>query len=217
MGKTMDFINEEKDKYGRLLYSINSAIGEIAPFIDKKDLYDRKYVSRVTVLNRYMELLKELEEKEKKDGFLGFLNDEEHVSRLKEFKKQNHDDLEQLERCSNCKHITCPPSCKASHCLSCRKGSWVAHCDHNRMNVTFHDRFTLDLVNDRTGIREKYKVLATLYNAQMDKQYIIIEGTSSLEKFVLYYYPGIIEDIYGEITDEQEFDFVVSTFESVER
>ncbi len=33
---------------------------------------------------------------------------------------------------------------------------------------------------------------------------------------VLYYYPGIKEDSYGEITDAEEFDFVVETFQNAE-
>jgi hypothetical protein len=60
-------------------------------------------------------------------------------------------------------------------------------------------------------------VLATLHVVLKDRRYIIIEGISSKEKFILYYYPGIAEDKYGEITDENEFDYIVSTFESVER
>ena len=66
-------------------------------------------------------------------------------------------------------------------------------------------------------MEEKYLVLATLQNPQRDIRYIIIEGINTREKFLLYYYPGISEDTYGEITDEGEFDDVVSTFESVKR
>jgi hypothetical protein len=217
VGKAMVFIKSEKEKYGILFYNINKAITEISPFVEKKDLQDRKYVGRVTVLKRYLELLEKEEGKEKKDGIFGFINDDRLISEIKGFKRENHEALEQLEKCSKCSHLACPPSCRASYCLSCRPGSWMVHCDHERMSVAFHENFILDLTNDRTGIKDRYKVLATIYDAQRDKQYIIIEGIGNRDKFVLYYYPGIIEDTYGEISDEKEFDYVVSTFEGVER
>ena len=52
---------------------------------------------------------------------------------------------------------------------------------------------------------------------KLDRKYIIIENIKSKEKFILYYYPGISEDSYGEIKDAQEFDFIVSTFQSVDK
>jgi len=51
---------------------------------------------------------------------------------------------------------------------------------------------------------------------ELDKKYIIIQNIINKEKFILHYYTGISEDTYGEITDPKEFDFVVSTFQSIE-
>ncbi|TDT51906.1 DUF1292 domain-containing protein [Fonticella tunisiensis] len=217
MGKALDYIRKEKEYYGKILYNINSAISDISPYVDKRELNERKYVSRVSVLKRYMELLDEVESREEKDGILGFLNDDKNIRELEEFKRKNNDALTQLEKCNMCQRLKCPAGCKLASCLSCRPGSWVAYCDHERIKVTFHDNFILDLTNERTGVRERFKVLATVEDDLKNKQYIIIEGLSSREKYVLYYYPGIVEDTYGEITDEEEFDFIVSVFESVER
>ncbi|WP_260332666.1 hypothetical protein [Clostridium chauvoei] len=33
------------------------------------------------------------------------------------------------------------------------------------------------------------------------------------DKFILYYYPSISSDEFGEITNADEFDFIVNTFE----
>jgi hypothetical protein len=217
MSKVLDYIKEEKEHYGKILYNINNSISEIGPYVDWDNLNSRKYVTRLPVLKKYMELLNEIENKELKDGFLGFLNDDKHINKLEEYKRQNREDLQQLERCDKCVRHKCPPSCKFNSCLSCRPGSRVVHCDHEKIKVSFHDNWMLDLTNDRTGKSERYKVLATLEDFQKDQEYIIFEGITSKEKFVLYYNPGISEDSYGEISNEEEFDFIVSTFESVER
>ncbi|WDU83449.1 hypothetical protein [Caloramator sp. Dgby_cultured_2] len=58
--------------------------------------------------------------------------------------------------------------------------------------------------------------MATLMDAILNRHYIIIEGLLSKEKYVLYYYPDIDEDRFGEIKDEEEFDFIVETYQSVE-
>jgi hypothetical protein len=217
MNKVLEYIKREKEHYGKILYNINNAISEIAPYIDFSDLNSRKYVSRLPVLKRYMELLNEIESKEIKDGILGFLNDNKHIEQIERFKRDNAEALNQLEKCNVCVRHKCPPSCKFNSCLSCRPGSRVVYCDHEKIKVVFHDNWILDLTNDRTGKSDRYKVLATLEDAQKDQEYIIIEGLTTKEKFVLYYYPGITEDTYGEINDEEEFDFIVSTYESIER
>jgi hypothetical protein len=217
MSKVLEYIKKDKGYYGEILYNLNNAVTEIGPYVDWDNLNSRKYVTRLPVLKRYIDLLGEIESKELKDGFLGFMNDDKHIEQLESYKRQNFDSLKQLENCSKCARLKCPPSCKTSSCLSCRPGSRTVHCDHKKMRVVFHDNWTLDLTNDRTGKNERYKVLATLEDVEKDQEYIVIEGLASKDKFVLYYNPGISEDSYGEIADEQEFDYIVSTFEGIER
>jgi hypothetical protein len=217
VSKVLEYIKKDKSYYGEILFNLNNAVTEIGPYVDWDNLNSRKYVTRLPVLKRYLELLGDIENKEMKDGFLGFMNDEKHINQLENYKRQNLDALTQLEKCNQCVRHKCPPSCKVSSCLSCRPGSRVVHCDHKKMKVVFHDDWTLDLTNDKTGRNERYKVLATLEDAEKDQEYIVIEGFANKDKFVLYYNPGISEDSYGEISNEQEFDFVVSTFEGIER
>ena len=85
------------------------------------------------------------------------------------------------------------------------------------VNVRKFDNFTLDLTNNDTGRASKYKVLAVVEDCTLDNLYILLENiTNSSDKLVLYYYPGIKEDSYGEITDAAEFDFVIETYQSAE-
>ena len=130
---------------------------------------------------------------------------------------RNSEALSQADKCNKCTHLKCPPGCKLVNCLDCRQGSWVAYCDHKKISVRLHDNFTLGLNNDRTGTNERYKVLTTIEDVEKDRQYIITEGLVSREKFVLYYYPGLIEDSFGEISDEEEFNYIVSFYENIER
>jgi hypothetical protein len=215
--RVQEYLKREKEHYGSIYVDINYAIDSITPFLDKKNLEDRKYVSRLPVLKRYMELIESAENDTLKGGFLKLFGNDKYKDLLERYKRDNKLELEQLERCRECTCLNCTASCRFDGCLGCRNGAEVVKCDHGIMNVIFHKNFTLDLTNEGTGRDERYMVLATLQNLEKDVRYIIIEGISSKEKFVLYYYPGISEDTYGEITNESEFDYIVSTFESVER
>lgn len=212
-----EFVKREKDHYGKIYVDIQYAISEISPFLEDKDLQKRKYVSRLSVLKKYMELLESSEREEKKGGLLSFFKSNDTVDMLQEYKNDKRQELNQLEKCSACQCLNCTSECKFNSCLGCREGSHIAYCDKKKINVTLHDNFILDLTNEKSGEDERYMVLATMEDIQRDQMYIIIEGIRSKEKYVLYYDPGISEDSYGEITDEEEFDFVVQTFESLQR
>lgn len=216
MGKVQDFINEEKNTLGKVYVDINYAVDNISPFLDKNTLENRKYVHKLKTLKEYMDLLQQTETDEKRDGFLGFLNDSSRIDKLNNFKYANRENLNQLEKCKSCVCLNCTADCKFDGCMGCRQGSHIEKCDHKKINVTLHDNFSLELNNDNTGRVDQYKVLATMQNPELDRKYIMIRNLRTNEKFILYYYPGISEDTYGEITDSEEFDFVVSTFEGTE-
>lgn len=217
MVRAQEFLKREKDYYGRIFVDIRYAIDNISPFLDKNAIQDRKYISRLPVLERYMELIESSERETEKKGLFSFFKRDDCIDLLEDYKRSNRRDFDRLEKCSKCMCLNCTVQCKFDGCLGCREGAKVVSCDHQKIAVIFHDAFMLDLKNDRTGRTEKYVVLATLKDVERDKRYIIIEGINTKEKFILYYYPGISEDTYGEITDEQEFDYIVSTFEAVER
>lgn len=216
MAKTQSFIKSERENLGKVFVDINYSIDKISPFLNEKDLTKRKYVIEISVLKKYMELLDAAEgESARKSGFFNLFNDDKYVNLLKDYKKSNDDKITQLINCSICSCLNCTAVCKFDSCLGCREGSRIAKCDHKKINVTFHHHFTTELTNNRTGSNESYNVLATLQDAEKDQRYIITQGMINKDdKYVLYYTPGIVEDTFGEISDEEEFDFVISTFQS---
>jgi hypothetical protein len=216
MGKADDFLKREKERYGKVYIDLAYAVDNISPFLQREELNKRKYVTKLPVLKKYIDLIESAErEVHKKGGFLNFFNDDKYIDLLNSYKNDNSDALNQLEHCSKCVHRNCTED-KFDGCQGCRENSRIVHCDHDRINVTFHDNWILTLNNDRTGDIDKFKVLATLQDASKNQKYIIIDNIRTDEKFVLYYYPGISEDNYGEISNPEEFDYVVSTYQSVE-
>lgn len=216
MGKAEDFLKKERERYGKVYVDLTYAIDNISPFVDKAKLNNRKYVNKLPVLKKYLELIDTAErELSKKGGFLGFFNDDKYTDLLTSYKHDNLDAINQLEHCSHCVYKECMED-KFDGCLGCRENSRIAYCDHEKINVTLHDNWIIALSNDRTGEVDRYKVLATLQDVSREQKYIIINSLRTDEKFVLYYYPGLSEDSYGEITDSEEFDFIVETYQRVE-
>jgi hypothetical protein len=216
MGRTEDFLKHERERYGKVFVDLTYAVDNVSPFLERGELNMRKYVTKLPVLKKYIELVESAErEVHKKRGFLSFFNDDKYIDLLNSYKHDNADALNQLENCGKCVHRNCTED-KFDGCLGCRENSRIVYCDHEKINVTFHDNWVLTLNNDRTGDVDRHKVLATLQDVVKDQKYIIIENLRTDEKFVLYYHPGLSEDSYGEISNEEEFDYVVSTYQSVE-
>lgn len=207
------FLQEEKKEYGKLYADITYAIDNISPFLEREELNRKKFVKRIDVLKRYIDLIDSCASETSKGGLFKFLKSDNSLDMLKDYKRDNGETFSQLNKCSKCSCLNCSSPCCFDSCAGCRTGSYIGSCDHKRMNVTMQSNFTLDLTNDRTGLPDKYNVLATLQNCQDDKKYIIIQSVQQRNKFVLYYYPGIVEDTYGEIDDSEEFDLVVTTYE----
>lgn len=216
MGRVEDFLKNDKSKYGKTYVDINYAIDNISPFLDKDLLMNRKYVTKISTLKKYIDLIQASELEINKGGFFSKFNNNKYIDLLNDFKKDNFVTLTQLEKCSKCKCLNCTASCKFDSCMGCKSNSNIISCDHKKVNVTKYDSFTLNLTNDKTGKSDKYTVLSTLQDIEVDQKYIIIENMITKEKFILHYYPGISEDEYGEIKDSEEFDFIVSTFQSIE-
>ena len=217
MDKVHQFIKLQKDKYGKIFVDINFAIDNISPFLDKKILSRRKYAAKITTLKKYIELIETAESELNTKNFFKRLKGDKYISLLESYKNDHFESLLQLEKCAACECLNCTADCRFDSCLGCKSNSSILHCDREKINVTKHDDFSINLINNRTGENDRYTVLATLQNVKSDKKYIVIENIVSKEKFILYYYPGISEDSYGEIKDAEEFDFIVSTFQSVDK
>lgn len=217
MSKVQEFFKKEKDCFGKVYVDLTYAADNVSPFLDEEKKKERKYIVKLPVLKKYIELIDAAELQADHAGIMGMFKDDKIAEPVKAYKQQNCDMLDQLEKCSRCQCLNCSAECKFDGCTGCRQGSRIVSCDHKKMNVFYHQNYTLNLVNDRTGRSDRYLVLATLQNAELNRDYIIIQNVINKDdKFVLYYYPGISEDKYGEIHDQEEFDSVVSAYQSVE-
>ncbi|MBA5851411.1 DUF1292 domain-containing protein [Clostridium sp. cel8] len=217
MNKIDKFIDSEKNYYGKIFVDISYAIENVSPFLDKQLLNRRKYIVKIGTLKRYIDLLESCKSETQKSKFLNIFKSDKYISLLKDYKNDNLESLNQLDKCSKCKCLNCIVNCKFDGCLACKNDSNIAYCDKKKINVSLHDNFVLYLRNNKTGKDGTYNVIATLQDIELDRKYIIIQDLESSEKFILYYYPGISEDSYGEITDPNEFDFIVSIFQIVDK
>lgn len=214
MAKDIEFIEEERRYWGKVFTDITYAISEVSPFIDENQLKRRRYYSKVNILNQYMDKLNYTELDSKKKSFFDKLKGDDDIDTLRNFKSKNLSTFKQLESCSNCQCLNCAFECKFKSCSACKEGSLIKACDKEKANVRIYDIFNIDLKNDDTGVTNKYKVLALVENCRLDKLYILLENLyDSDDKLILYYYPGIKSDNFGEITDSVEFDFVVETYQ----
>ncbi|MEQ8153353.1 MAG: DUF1292 domain-containing protein [Clostridiaceae bacterium] len=213
MNSDFEIITKEKDKWGKIYTDIFYAIDSISPFLSDDFLKKKKFYVKGNILKEYIDLLEEQEQKGNKKGFLSMFSSPD-MSSINSFKSKNSDTFTQLENCSKCECLNCVAECSFKTCTGCKRNSFIQKCDHEKINVRFHSGFTLDLTNNDTGKQNRFKVLATLEDCKKDQQYIIIENISDPDdRYILYWYPGIKEDTYGEITDGEEFDFIAEAFE----
>ncbi|AYE34803.1 DUF1292 domain-containing protein [Clostridium septicum] len=214
MANNSDFIKEELDHFGKIYTDLTYAISEISPFLDENELIKRKYYSKISILKTYIEKLNISKTKSQKKKLINFFSTNNSHEDLKIFKNDNRESFLQFENCSKCACLNCIRECEFKGCLGCRSNSYIKKCDKNKINIRKHKNFFLDLTNNNTGKSSKYNVLATLEDKQLDKLYIILENIEdNTDKYILYYYPSISSDEFGEITDTSEFDFIVNTFE----
>lgn len=217
MDNDIDFINGERRYWGKIYTDVAYAISEISPFVSEKDLNIRKYVTKSPILQEYIKLLDSAEADCKKKSLFAMFKSNPSITLLQDYKAKNKEHFKQLEKCSHCTCLSCAFECNFKKCSSCRSGSRLYFCDKKKVNVRKFDDFTLDLTNNDTGRASKYTVLGVVEDCELDRLYILLQNLiNSSDKLVLYYYPGIKADSYGEITDAEEFDFVVETYQCAE-
>lgn len=215
--KDIDFINNERRYWGKIYTDIAYAINEISPFISERDTKIRKYFIKASLLQQYTKLLDSAEADCKKKSLFSMFKSSPSIDLLQDFKSKNTESFSQLEKCSRCECLNCAFDCNFKKCSSCRAGSKICFCDKEKVNVRKFDNFTLDLTNNDNGISSRYEVLAVVEDCKLDKLYILLENiNNSDDKLVLYYYPGIKDDSFGEISNVDEFDFIVETYQNAE-
>lgn len=215
MNKAEQFLKDEKDKYGKLYVTLSYAVDKISPFVEENKKNRRQYYSKLPYLKKYIDLIESAEQEIKNSSFFDRFGENRSIELLKDYKNDNMEYFNQLEKCSQCSCLNCVAQCSFGSCLSCREKSNIVSCDHQAINVTSHENFILSLTNNKTGNSDSYLVAATLEDISKDMKYIVIENIDTDEKFILHYFPGISEDTYGEITDPEEFDKIVSIYQSL--
>jgi len=210
------FIEKEVFDSGKLYADVIFPLEEIEEFIPREQLLERKFVEYLPALKTYVDMLKAAEVDNRSKGVFGkiFGGDKSKQESIERFKENNYEKFEQLRGCVSCKCITCPTECMMEGCNRCEKSGKVSKCDKKTTCVyTFTER-TIDLTNDKTGEPAEYNVLSIVQDKEYNQLFIIIELDT--EKYVLYFNPGVSEDIYGEITDVEDFNFALKAYEQVE-
>lgn len=214
MARDIDFINDERKSWGKVYTDITYAISEVSQFLDEDELRSRRYFTKLNILDEYMDMLNDKELDSKKKSFFNAFKSDDRIENLRAFKLKNSSTFKKLENCSKCQCLNCMFECEFKKCSSCRDGSLIKFCDKEKANVRTYEMFTQDLVDNDTQRTDKYKVLATVEDCELETLYILLENLcDESDKLILNYYPGLKKDSFGEITDIEEFNFVVETYQ----
>lgn len=203
----------EKDKglYADLVFAAEDLNG----FVSEKALARRTYIRGLPLLKEVTDLAKTLEE-ETSGGLFSKLHGagKDTERRLLAAMAEGRRTFTQMDACRGCACFKCPLECEMQGCDRCEPGCgcYIAACDNKTATVyRFADK-TVPLVENRTGITRDYPVIALIFDKKYDQYYLIFEDGA--EKLVLYYYPSPAGDTYGEITDNDDLNFAIRTFEN---
>ncbi|MBC8059410.1 MAG: DUF1292 domain-containing protein [Clostridiaceae bacterium] len=210
------FIEKETADYGKLYADVIFALEEIEEFVPSEQLRERKFVEYLPTLKAYMDILKNTEIDNHTKGVFAkvFGNSDSQAAVIEKFKSENVEKFDQIRSCVNCKCLTCSNECIMEGCNRCEKSGRVAKCDKKTTCIYTFTNKELQLTNNKTGEDSLYNVLSIVQDKEYNQLFIIIE--LNREKFVLYFYPGISEDTYGEISDVEDFNFAFSAYEQAE-
>lgn len=199
-------INQELADYKQLYATLIFGIDDVDGFLEKADLDKRRCIKLLPVLTEYKEMLENA------------VGDGKHKAEIPDsllsFRQQHLQELEKLKDCAECKCLKCARDCNMSGCNRCDPGCKckIVSCDNKKAAIYTFDNKTVDLKNNDTGGFENLKALAVIEDLEYKQLYIVLERGS--EKVIMYYYPSIKEDSYGEISDLEDMDFAVKAFEN---
>lgn len=217
-------LNESKTLYSEVIY----AIDEIGEFVPQQELKRRRCVKFLPTIKTYIDMIeKAIVEEERKSTFSKlFSSNKKSIELIEDYKRDNQEAFSETKNCMKCKCFKCAKSCKMENCNRCEQGTGcrIVSCDNDTKAVYLFKNKKLRLTNDKTGEDDYYNVLGIIQDLESIKYnnelpgygqfYIIIELHG--EKFTLYYYPGIDEDTYGEISDVEDFNFATQAFEEAQ-
>lgn len=193
--------DEYREAYSKLVF----AMDDIKDFVDEAALNRRRYVQYLPILKEYVDKLELLCGGNKAPKTL--------PEDVRQFREQHAEELEKLRDCAQCQCAKCSKECGMSGCDRCEPAQkcHIIYCDNKTTAVYAFDGKTATLTNNDTGMVEELRVLAVIEDVEYKQFYIVFERNS--EKLVLYFYPGVSSDNYGEIKDEEDLDFAVKAYE----
>lgn len=204
---------EQELKDAKKIYTtIILSLDEVEPYVSPQTLNRRKYMQMFRQLEKYIEKLEEVVEEGKEKGILKrIFSSKQPEEIMEQYKRTNGLDMSQLAQCGSCQCFTCSRECEMVGCKLCSKGGKIKGCDNKTKSVYLFQNKWLELEKEETGVVEVYDVLAIIEDKEFNQFYIILSLRG--ERFVLYYYPDLHEDTYGEISDTDDFNFAIQTFE----
>lgn len=204
-------LNAAKECYKDAVFAVDDA----QDFIPKEILNQRKYVKYIDSIKSYIDLGEAALSEENKRGFISkIIGTSTSMDLVDKFEIDNAigEKLEQIKICSKCACFKCARDCRMESCNRCETGCGchISSCD-NTTSVYLIRNKKLELHNDKTDKLEIFNVLGIVQDLQYTTFYIVLELNG--EKVILYYYPGISEDTYGEIKDVEDFNFAYKAFD----
>lgn len=184
-------------------------------FVEKSTLERRTFIRGVRPLREIMDLSKRLEE-DTSGGFLDKLRGagKETEHKLISGMAEGSSMFKQMEACRECVCFKCPRDCDMAGCDRCQPGcgSHIVNCDNKTVSVYRFGHKVIPLTENSTGVTRDYPVLALVLDKKYNQLFLVLEDGA--EKLVLYYYPNPSGDTYGEITDMEDLDFAIRSFEA---
>ncbi|XZN14489.1 hypothetical protein ACSW9O_15595 (plasmid) [Clostridium perfringens] len=212
MNKIKDITNKELEEWLEVKGKIEMASCESDILLDKKELDKRLYLKNMSVLNSYIDKIKEINFKADKKGIIDiFRSDQKYLDELLEYKSRVQDNLDRIKCCSSCKCISCTIECPFNACIECFPGIKVAICDKENFNITTgYKNIDLDL-NDETI---HYEVLGMLTDLRQNKKYIYLSEIGNLDNQQILEYEQNIkgEERFDGIEDKSVLEQVYSIF-----
>lgn len=214
MSKDLEKLYDIKSTYGDLFYSISECVNELSQYdIKRFNSGECFYKNNLSTLKNLMDKIEVTEQEIKDRKFLSklFKRDNLLENLVKELDKYDQT-IDQLIRCSKCKCFKCVKDCSFNPCVECKIGSCIMYCDKENYNIRIFDEYIIPLVNNDTGKESRYRTLCVIEIGHDDK-FIFLENLFDKDdKLILEYIPTIRGIEYGEITDVELFDKLVSIY-----
>lgn len=216
MDKFDELLEKEKGLYSSLYLDVNDAIDKIEPFIDKSQLNKRFFFKNKELIREYLDILIAAEKDVESKGFFKKSSAKDtNLKLIESYKSKNLKTLKSLKQCTDCKCFSCINTCDFDSCDSCINEGRIASCDKTRTSVAiFNNTYKIDLKNNNTNSIEYFNVLGIVQDIENDKRYILMENINTNQKMVMYLNYTLKGQDYGEITNGEDFDYAIESYEN---